>query len=501
MKHLILFVFLFCSFIVYGQNQTITGDSLQYRIAISGACPQEILKERLKHHVYTLAADSLMGRKAGSKHAKKAANYIAAQWKEIGITPLVGESYFRPFKQNQYQSLAGIIEGNDPFMKNEYIVVGAHYDHLGIKIKNDSDTIIFNGADDNASGVAALIELGRQLKAIQSTLRRSVVLIAFDAEELGLFGSNEFAANPPFPIEKIKLMMSVDMVGWYKTSGYVKYSGSGTIKNGSMLILDESLIPNGLHVKTQNFEKSVFTATDTDGFAKKGIPTLAVTTGIESPYHKPEDMAHLIDYEGMALITEHLTNLVQAVSQDDTFHASGKIASKHQKYKKFGFGLSVNIGSNYHFYTKGALDGKSASAYGIGLNGQLNMNNFAIRPEVCYNYINAHHPQGDITTHGITMPLNLLLQTQPSSTGSMAIFAGPYYSYKLKGQQKGAQLDFDNDFKREEVGLNMGFEMSVLMMRLEFTFRNALTNFTRTKNADGAHIRNRATFVTLGYKF
>jgi len=482
MKRLVFFVSLFCSFTVYGQ----ISDSLI---------------TRLKRHVYVLAADSLMGRKAGTEYTKKAANYIAAQWEEIGIAPLAGQSYFRPFKKNLYQNLEGIIEGNDPFLKDEYIVVGAHYDHLGINIKDDSETVIYNGADDNASGVAALIELGRHLKEIQSTLRRSVVLIAFDAEELGLLGSKEFVANPPFPVEKIKLMISVDMVGWYKKSGYVEYSGSGTIKNGSKALLDGSLIPNGLHVKTQDFEKSMFTATDTEDFARKNIPTLAVTTGTKSPYHKPEDMAHLIDYDGMALITEHLINYIQAVSQDDTFHASGKIASKHQKDKKISFGLSVNIGSNYHYYTKGALDGKPASAYGVGLNGQLNMKHFALRPEVCYNYVNARHPQGNIATHAITVPLNLMLQTEPSSSGIMAVFAGPYYSYKFIGKQGSDELDFANNYKREEIGLNMGFEMRILMMRLGVTYRNALTNFTQTKNADGAHIRNKTTYVTLGYNF
>jgi len=475
----------------------------QFVFLIPVAHAQATMEEMLKQHVYTLAADSLMGRKAGSEHAKKAANYIAEQWKEIGVKPFMGDSYFFPFKknQNQYQNLAVIIEGNDPLLKDEFIVVGAHYDHLGIKIKENGDTIIYNGADDNASGVAAIIELARNLKPLQSSLRRSVILIAFDAEELGLHGSNEFVANTPFPVKNIKLMMSIDMVGWYKMSGYLKYSGSKTIKNGTQLLLNERLIPDGLHVKAQDFEKSVFSGTDTDGFAKKGIPTLHVTTGTESPYHKPEDMAHLIDYEGMTLIIEHLTNLVQAVSQDDSFRASGKIASKHQKEKKFVFGLSANIGSNYHYYTAGALDGKPAFRCGIGLNGQLNMKHFAIRPEVEYNYLCTRHPLGNIATHSVTTPLNLVIQSSSSSTIGIATFIGPYYDYKLKGQQGGAQIDFENDYNREEFGINVGCEMWIGKIRLGFTSRSAFTDFSRTKNNDGAHLRYRTSFATLGFKF
>ena len=470
-------------------------------IRIPVAFAQDTLEERLKLHVYTLADDSLMGREAGSEYGRKAAAYITAQWEEIGLTPLVGESYFRPFQLYHYQNLAAIIEGSDPLLKDEYIVLGAHYDHLGGHVNNKGETVIYNGADDNASGVATLIELGRLLKEKQSTLGRSVVLVAFDAEEIGLYGSNEFAGNPPFPIENIRLMISIDMVGWHKTSGNVSYSGAGTFHNGKHLLLDESLIPPGLHVKTQNFERSIFTGTDTKGFAEKGVPTLSVTTGTKSPYHKPEDMAHLIDYEGMALITEHLVNVIRALSQDDDYQASGKIASKHKQRSKFALGVSANIGSNYHIYTAGALNGKPASAFGIGLNGQLNMKFLALRPEVFYDYIPARHPQGNLTTHAITVPLSLMLQTPPLSSSGLAVFAGPYYRYMLGGKQGEVKLDFEGMFYRNEVGINYGLDMRVVNFRLGVTFRSALTNFSRTKNADDANIRNRASFLSLGYIF
>ena len=466
--------------------------------SFSIAYSQSNLEERLKQHVYTLAADSLMGRAAGSIYSKKAADYIATQWKEIGINPLSGENYFIPFRREKYQNLAGIIKGNDPILQDEYIIIGAHYDHLGMKSIN-GETIIYNGADDNASGVAAIIELGRNLKSIEHTLRRSVILIAFDAEELGLYGSNEFINKPPFPVEKIKLMMSVDMVGWYKASGYVEYRGLETIKNGEAFILDTLLIPKGLNVKTKKFENSILTATDTEGFARKGVPTLAVTTGLKSPYHKPEDMAHLIDYEGLALITEHLTNVVKTVSQDNQFKSSGKVASKHRPQKRFTFGFFGNLGSNYHHYTDGALDGKSAFAAGVGFGGQLNIKYFGIRPEVYYDYVNARHPQGKITTHAITVPFNLILQT--TSFAGIAIFAGPYYSYKFGGKQDNSNLDFKNSFNRDEIGINFGAEFVVGNFRIGGVMRREFSNFSRVKNADNAHIRNISGKFSFGYTF
>ena len=468
---------------------------------IPNAYSQETLVDRLKKHVYPLAADSLMGRKAGSESSQKAADYIITQWQEIGITPWNGVSYHKPFMGNRYSNLIGIIKGNHPVLKDEYIVVGAHYDHLGTKKGKNGETIIYNGADDNASGTATLIEISRILKDIQSTLSRSVILIAFDAEEEGLYGSNDFAHNPPIPIENIKLMFSVDMVGWYQASGYVKYLGSGTIKNGAHYILDDSLIPDGLQVKTQNFEKSILTATDTYGFAQQRIPTLAVTTGLKSPYHKPEDTADLIDYEGMALITEHLANLVQDVSTDINYQSSGRIASKHKPESKFNFGISLQYGSNYHHYTDGALEGKTAGAFSVGLRGKVNMGIFAIRPEVYYDYIQARHPLGKINTQGLTVPLNLMLQTPPSSPAGVALFVGPYYSYRFSGKQAGSALDFDQLFYQNEAGINFGIEVRLSILHIGFAQRQAFTNFTRLPNEDGAHIRNRAMFTTLSFLF
>jgi len=228
---------------------------------------------------------------------------------------------------------------------------------------------------------------------------------------------------------------------------------------------------------------------------------LAVTTGLKSPYHKPADMAELIDYNGMALITEHLANLVQAVSTDESYRASGKIASKHKPPSTFRLGISANIGTNYHHYTKGALDGKPAGAYGAGLAATINLGNFGIRPEAYYDFIKARHPLGDIQTHSVTIPLNFMMQSSSSEISGAAVFAGPYYSYKFYGKQGSSSLDFDGLYYRNEAGINYGIEMRVFTIRVGFIRRHALTNFTREKNGDGAHIRNRSVFTTLSYDF
>ena len=313
-------------------------------IALLSANAQTTLKERLEQHVYTLASDSLRGRQAGTEYARKAADYIVRQFEEIGIEPYFENSYLQIFRKGKFQNIIGIIRGNDEVLKDEYIVVGAHYDHIGASGKT-----INNGADDNASGTAALIELGRELKRYQSRLKRSVMLIAFDAEESGLVGSSYFVFRSEEPIENIKLMIALDMIGWYKASGKLKYIGSGTIKNGDGLILNPQLVLSGLNVVAEKFETRYFAigATDTQPFALKRIPTLWAFTGFKSPYHTPKDEAHLIDYEGMTLITEHLTNLTESIACDTELEPTGKFAKSHIPRRRINYSLSANFGTSY----------------------------------------------------------------------------------------------------------------------------------------------------------
>ena len=458
-------------------------------------------KERLKQHVYTLASDELRGRRAGSEYARIAADYIVSQFEEIGIEPYFENTYLQPFKGNifsngtifkagNHQNVAGIIRGNDPVLKDEYIVVGAHYDAIGVSFGN-----INNGADDNASGTAALIELGRELQRNQSELGRSVILIAFDAEEWGLFGSAHYIFDPQAPLENIKLMIGVDMIGYYQAAGAVSYLGSGTMHRGDEIILSPEIIPQGLNVAAQKFETSPFSGTDTWSFALRKIPTLFVTTEarLKSPYHTPRDDAHLIDYDGMALITEHLTNVVLTFSRDADYESSGKIAQKHKIRERMRYGVTANAGHNYYRYTTGGSE-NAAFSFGAGVMSQINFGILGIRPEVFYDHIQAEHPAGITATHNLTVPLSLVLQTPAWYFMEMDLFAGGYYAYRFDGTQGGRPLDFENAFNRHEGGVTFGWGYYIKPFRIGNTTRIALT--------DSAHnIRNVTTYVTLNYTF
>lgn len=461
------------------------------------AVAQSTLKERLTKHVYTLASDSLQGRKTGTVYAEKAADYIINEWTKETTHVYPDTVFSYTFgEDNIYRNVVNIIHGSDENLKDEYIVVGAHYDHLGVQ--NDK---IYNGADDNASGVAALIELGKELKSKQSQLKRSVVLVAFDAEEIGLVGSTDFV-NSSFAADKnIKLMLSVDMVGWYKASGNVVYYGAGTIENGVDLIKNSKVVPSGLNVVTKKYEGNPFVATDTAPFAKNKIPTYAVTTGMKSPYHKPEDDAELIDYDGLTLITRHLTNLVEYAANKPDLEPTGRRANKHVEVQRFNIGVVGNIGSNSHRYTDGPVNGKNAFSYGIGLTTQLNFKRvFGIRPEVYFEQVRAKHPEGLIKTDNLTIPVSGAFQIVSGGAG-VDFSLGGYYTYRFDGKQGENKIDFENKYNQEEFGLTYGFGVWMRPFKIGFTSRRALTNFTKYPNADNAHIRNRANYFTIGLVF
>lgn len=404
---------------------------------------QDTQRLRLEKHLYTLASDSLRGREAGTADGKKAADYILAQWREMGLVPnlrpfhLPVKPQYEADAEDNFTNLVAVIEGTDPVLKDEYIVIGAHYDHIGVQGGK-----IHNGADDNASGSSCLIEIARQLLAKRDQLKRSVIICAYDAEEKGLFGSkahvNELRQNNM--LDRVKLMMSVDMVGWYKANGELVLEGTGTLRDRNELLSPDKLGVD-LKVRFKPFENSLFTATDTEPYAKAGIPTLAVTTGLKSPYHKPEDDADLIDYEGLDRIADYLTAVTIAASRHDGKLASGSLSAKHH-LKPFEIGLSVGFNGAYIAFPRAAFNSKSFAGFQGGLNMQYNFGkHVALRANVLYDYSHCPLPVASdafgqgycMEQHSLLVPVMLQLSVRESGMGFNVGF-GAYYGRVLDGR-------------------------------------------------------------------
>ena len=216
----------------------------------------------------------------------------------------------------QYQNtsnLVGYLEGSDPKLKNEYIVIGGHYDHLGYggpgSGSRKPDTIaIHNGADDNASGTAGVIELARRIKASNSAFGRSFIFINFSAEELGLIGSQYFVANPTVPIASIKGMINLDMVGRLKDELTIEGTGSSAESDSILTILEK-----GRPFKVTR-SAGAAGGSDHTSFYNKGIPVFFFFSGMHYDYHTPTDKANLINYAGESQILDMAYDLAGLMS-------------------------------------------------------------------------------------------------------------------------------------------------------------------------------------------
>jgi hypothetical protein len=232
---------------------------------------------------------------------------------------LYAVSDIRLLKGKTY-NVAGAVEGNDPILKNEFIVIGAHYDHLGTGGRNSSsrmpDTLaVHNGADDNASGVTVLLSLAEQMNRENIRFRRSIIFVAFGAEEKGLLGSKQFISSPPVDLQKIVAMINVDMVGRLDTSRGLQVSGTGTSLEADSLIRLANKITNfKLRMSPEGFGPS-----DHASFYGKDIPVFFITSGAHEDYHTPFDDAEKINFQGLNQITSFVLRLTEEIGN----HPSG----------------------------------------------------------------------------------------------------------------------------------------------------------------------------------
>jgi hypothetical protein len=265
-----------------------------------------------------------------------------------------------------------IIEGADPVLKEEYLVIGAHYDHLGMGGPGSSsrrpDAIaVHNGADDNASGVSAMLELAGSLKSNQGSLKRSVILVAFGAEELGLLGSKYFVNNPPVDLSKMVAMINLDMVGRLDTAKGVQIGGTGTSLEADSLIH----LANRLTSLKLVLSKEGSGPSDHSSFYGKNIPVFFITTGAHTDYHTPGDDVAGINFGGLNLVTNYAYQLALSIAGNPvklSFREAGPRESAAPNYRfKVTLGFMPDFSSTdvegvkVDFVTKG----KAAERGGI----------------------------------------------------------------------------------------------------------------------------------------
>jgi len=221
------------------------------------------------------------------------------------------------FAKETASNIIGFIEGNDLVLKDEYIIVGAHFDHLGLGGRRsgslDPDTlIIHNGADDNASGTAGVLELSHKLMSNRHLLKRSVLVVCFDAEEKGLLGSKYYAENPVRNISNTAMMVNMDMIGRLNDNPVILggVGSSGIFEN----IIADARKNHTLDIET-NMGGVEFGRSDHASFYRENIPVLFFFTGAHQDYHKPTDDWDKIDYQGEKEVLNFIYDLIIDVSQ------------------------------------------------------------------------------------------------------------------------------------------------------------------------------------------
>jgi aminopeptidase YwaD len=352
--------------------------------------------------------------------------------------------------------------------------------------------------------VAAIIETGRYFSQHPGQLKRSLIIVAFDAEESGLKGSEHFVESNLLPIDNIRLMFSFDMVGMLEANKGVLLRGMASMQGGEELA---ALVAENHNIIIKGTGARIENRTDTAPFGRKGIPAVHVFTDTKSPYHKPEDQYHLLDYPGMATIVAYSADLISHTSALAVINASEKLEVKPDLFSaeaapgRFSFGLACHIGPGYHQYKDQFYRANTAVSYAAGFFTRVSLGRMkmvSLQQEVLYDINRSKIEAGNFNRHSLTLPLTIQMGTPALAVPyRIYYFAGGYYRYSFGGKSGESKIDYSL-FQQHEWGYLTGFAFDILRVTVGFTFFNALTNLK--KDDDLVMLQSNRNF-SLQYRF
>lgn len=341
---------------------------------------QQIESSKIKSHIDYLASDELNGRGTGTDDEKKAAEYIAKQFAEIKLLPkgekgnfLQRYEFTEPANPHATTDTAGkkrTLINVIGFLDNgakQTIVIGGHYDHLGLG--HDGNSLdanpkdkIHNGADDNASGTAGVIELARYYANNNRKEAYNFLFICFSGEELGLFGSKQYCEKPVVPLVDVDVMINMDMIGRLEpTSKKLMVYGVGTAPEFVSMIAG---IKSNMNVMT---DSAGVGPSDQTSFYLKDIPVLHFFTGQHSDYHKPSDDADKVNVEGEKEVLEYI---VKTIAEIEKLPKLKFLKTRSAKSDTPAFKVTLGIMPDYMFsgvgvHVDGVTEGKPAFKAGL----------------------------------------------------------------------------------------------------------------------------------------
>ena len=309
------------------------------------AADAPVAESRVRAVMSVLADDSLEGRMTGSRGSAKAATFIAQQMSAVGLVPAGDSGYFQRVpialtrRSNGQERLAlvtdfvaldtfpldhrrpgvnvvGMIRGSDPVMSKEVVLVDAHYDHLGIGRPVNGDSV-YNGADDDASGTTAVVEIARSIAA-GAPPKRTILFVATTGEEVGLLGTRWFIEHPPVPLKTIVSNLEIEMIG--RPDSLAGGPGRAWLTGYERSTMGAMFTAAGLPIvadarPTQHF----FERSDNIAYAQMGIPAHTLSTfNLHADYHRPSDELSRVDFN-------HMTRVIQAGVQAVRILADGPV--------------------------------------------------------------------------------------------------------------------------------------------------------------------------------
>ncbi len=293
-----------------------------------------VTPEDLRTWINYLSSDEMRGRSNGSSEMRSAAIWLSGKFKEYGLKPLpaIGEyiqnySYSSRQRTVNERNVLGMIEGTDPQLKDQYIILSAHFDHIGVRKGNDADSI-YNGADDNAAGTCTLLGIAKTIKDSGLKPGRTIVFAEFSGEENGARGSRYFVANSPILLKNIYADLNFEMTGHSEYLGRNNYYMTGCkISNLDNLIGEYNKKSDWKLIDTIALANNLFYASDNITFSRissadgitTGIPsgTFATTT-LADYIHSPRDEGKLFDYDNMANLVRYFSDLIIWLSENNS---------------------------------------------------------------------------------------------------------------------------------------------------------------------------------------
>jgi len=299
-----------------------------------------ITRDELKGHVDVLADDTFEGREAGSRGGRAAGNYLLKEYERLGLKPAGdGGSYVQSFGAAS-RNVLGLIEGSDPQLKEQVVLLGAHYDHVGYGRSNNSYGplgYIHNGADDNASGVAGLLEIADALNNLPQAPRRSILLACWDGEEAGLLGSRHWIGRPTIPLSRVAITINMDMIGRMQNDR-LEVLGSRTAQ-GLRRVVSQA---NDEATTTLDFTWSFKADSDHWPFYERRIPFLMFHTGLHGDYHRPSDDPQRINQAGLASVTRIAFQTLLQLADADKLPAFRDVVRSESSLGRYALEQSIS---------------------------------------------------------------------------------------------------------------------------------------------------------------